>query len=219
MRYLLFFCCLAIATPITAQFGVTVAVNQPVDPDHTARNLEIIGQRFNPGPEVALNYWFRLPKQRVEFLPTVHYGSKRWRTNNTTVGLNEFGGQLKINVYPFDFLGDCGCPTFGKQGPQLQKGFYVQVAGGYAISEAPLVFSDDDRYRGTIIYGGGLGIDIGISNLLTITPQLNFRRATEPFLELEFSTVDGEVFSTDQPGLVTYQLGLQATFRLDHEKY
>ncbi len=174
------------------------------------------------GNELALGYWFRLPEKRVEFLPTVYFAGNSTEANSidqSTVKLKEYGFEFKVNIYPFDFGGDCDCPTFGKQGPQLEKGFYLQLSPGYAVYDLNGEGLELDSGNG-FTYGGGVGLDIGVSNLLTITPYANARVGTGLLLnDLVVTDVNGQNLGVRQPKLTTFQVGIRALFRFDHRRY
>ncbi|PHK99658.1 hypothetical protein CGL56_01000 [Neolewinella marina] len=202
------------ASALTAQVGVSVFRNfndATLSRENGPAEVHPLG--YEDGTEVALNYWFRLPKQRIEFQPTVYYG-----LNESEVDWRTYGFQFKTNIYVFDLSTDCDCPTFGKQGPQLQKGFFLQLAPGVARHE---VETADGLFRGaatTATLGGGLGLDIGLSNLLTLTPLASLRYHLGDFDGVDFPNAEGGV-SPSEGRLLTYQLGVQATFRLDKRRY
>ncbi len=172
--------------------------------------------KMDNGYEVGLNYWFRLPTKRVEFMPTIYYGSANY-SSPATGKFSEVGVQFKTNIYPFDFGGDCDCPTFGKQGPQLQKGFFLQLSPGYALYRSSGIGETDNRTGFTL--GGGVGLDIGLSNLVTITPVASVRHGFSPFMEVVYTDINGQDSGLDEPKLTTFLLGLQLSFRLDHKRY
>ena len=217
-NYLLFFI-LSCTFSLYAQLGVQVTANFNQASDVFLPGIgDIEVEEFEVGNEIALNYWFRLPKQRIEFLPTLYYADSKIEGTNTS--LKEYGAQLKVNIYPFDFLGDCDCPTFGKQGPQLQKGFFLQFAGGYTLydSEAFVETPSFDNGSG-LTFGGGIGLDIGLSNLFTLTPIAGIRFGTSPYDNRIFTDDNGQELDVDGPKLTTFQVGLQVYFRRDHKKY
>ncbi len=214
--------CLSIVA--NAQFGVTTVYNFNSDGTSDRINSilppDIVGDIFeiSDGPEVQLHYWFRLKNRRIEFQPTVYYG--RARTGGPAdLKYVEYGFQLEVNVYPFDFTGDCGCPTFGKQGPQLQKGLFLQFSPGVASRRIPLTEISAAYGQTTFVYGGGIGLDIGISNLLTLTPIATVRVGNSPYNNFDLTDIDAMEFDTGNSKLSSYQIGLQATFRLDDKNY
>lgn len=174
------------------------------------------------GNEIALGYWFRLPKKRVEFLPTIYYAGSNSPSSPVEGGaikLQEYGLEFKVNIYPFDFGGDCDCPTFGKQGPKLEKGFFVQLAPGYSFYDLGLSEAGLNGGNG-FTYSGGIGLDIGVTNLLTITPYANARVGTGLFIkDVEITDMDGTILNENSPKLTTFQLGLRALFRFDHRRF
>ena len=213
--------CLLLATSLSAQFGIQLNITQPVASETEFDGSGEVPERdYNLGQELSINYWFRLPNQRVEFLPTLRFGLAEQAGQQFQ--LAEYGADFKVNVYPFDFLGDCDCPTFGKQGPQLQKGFFLQLAGGYSFYDAEFgaeVKSPNRENGSSFTYGGALGLDIGLSNLITLTPIVGVRTGTSPFQETELTLPAGPTPVIHAPKLTTFHAGLLVSFRLDHKKY
>ncbi|MBC6995065.1 autotransporter domain-containing protein [Neolewinella lacunae] len=217
MRNLLTLClaCL-LSSALPAQFGLMPALNWHETSQDLSTEFEPGIFELQPGYEIAAHYWFRLPEKRVEFQPSLYYAQAN--TVRTGGNYREFGLQYKVNIYPFDFGTDCNCPTFGKQGPQLQKGFFVQVAPGYSYHRLNLSESINTTAHGFTL-GGGMGMDIGLSNLLTLTPIAGLRYHFSDFLG-DFVQTDGTgMESTIDARLLTFQLGLQLTFRLDERRY
>jgi|AntRauTorckE5430_2_1112549.scaffolds.fasta_scaffold00703_5 hypothetical protein len=223
MRLILLFAFLfCLPVLLSAQLGVQLSANfnKPGTVFLTGVG-EFEFPEYNTGGELAVNYWFRLPKQRIAFLPTLYYSTARADVEAANNKFQELGFQLKTNIYPFDFLGDCDCPTFGKQGPQLQKGLFLQLSGGYAayrtnISVANIDFTDNQH---GFTFGGGIGMDIGVSKLVTITPIASVRIGTQAYQELQISDGNGPPIGTGGPKLTTFQLGILTSFRFDHKRY
>ncbi len=82
------------------------------------------------------------------------------------------GFEWKTNIYPLDLEGDCNCPTFSKDGDVLQKGLFLQVAPGinYFINKINSRQLEQNNNSFAFSIGAGIGLDIGFSELLTITP-------------------------------------------------
>lgn len=222
MRFLLYTLLSFCGLSLHAQLGVQVSTNfnqaQDIFPNGSISVAENVD--FSVGTEVALNYWFRLPKQRIEFLPTLYYARSGFE--NSEAYLAEYGAQMKVNVYPFDFLGDCDCPTFGKQGPQLQKGLFLQVSGGYALYDLNSglgfdVASQENSQGAT--FGGAIGIDFGLSNLVTLTPIAGVRFGTVPYVDSGLANQGGIITEVERSNLTTFHAGLLVSFRFDHKRY
>lgn len=218
MRTLFTLLALCCGLSLSAQIGVIANANFNTTRSTFTDGLESADPlELENGWEVGLNYWFRLPTRRVEFMPTVYYAQSSF-TGNRDQGFAEAGFQFKVNIYPFDFGGDCDCPTFGKQGPQLQKGFFFQLSPGYALYMPEDSFVEYENKSGFTI-GGGIGLDIGLSNLVTITPMAAVRYGLSPYADVFYTDVNGQPLGIDDPSLTTFQAGLQISFRLDHRKY
>ncbi|PHI19938.1 hypothetical protein CEQ90_10330 [Lewinellaceae bacterium SD302] len=230
---LLLFCGLAFGE-LEAQFGVSGFYK--VSQDDVVTEEYPDGNFFGNGYEVAADYWFRLPNKRIEFLPTVFYGryEKEYEIRRAVdsqvfpveANLSEFGFQLKTNFYIFDFGTDCDCPTWGKQGPALHKGFFLQLAPGISRLTNSFTIQDEELFERrtgstNFILGVGAGIDFGISNLITITPQVSYRH--------RFGESDLYSSDYDNTGLISldyfteqqhnFLFGLRLGIRLDERRY
>lgn len=219
MRLLLIPVFLFFTLTASAQIGIKASYNFHSSPyDAFTNNNDGDLPTVDNAPEIALNYWFRLPTKRVEFMPSVFYSTTN--TSNTTSNLNLYGAEMKVNLYPFDFGGDCDCPTFGKQGPQLQKGFFVQLSGGYARYDSGEIVENVVAANGQgAIFGAGVGLDFGLSNLITLTPMASFRHGPGLYEGIAFTDLNGQPLAFGKNNMMTYQLGLQVSFRFDHKKY
>lgn len=138
---------------------------------------------FTKAYAIGVDYWFRMKDKRIEFLPEIGFaysksslGPEQARTefSHSAIFFN-----LNARIYPMDFAGDCDCPTFSNQSTLIKKGFYFELSPGVALNNS----SNDVEWtdaEGNIIelgsnftsykIGLGAGLDIGVSNLLTINP-------------------------------------------------
>ncbi len=220
MRLLLTLVLLLYALSLNAQIGIAGNANF-----YKPNTNVVFGQSGFPysdpetGWEVAVNYWFRLPTKRVEFMPTLYYGSAPFDYDNSQ-HLHEIGFQFKTNIYLFDFVGDCDCPTFGKQGPQLQKGLFLQFSPGYTYyrTQEKGLFVPEGGEHTSFTLGAGVGLDIGLSNLLTLTPTIAARRGFSTYSRFNTSDFVGSPLFRETT-LTTFQAGIQLSFRFDHKKY
>ncbi len=131
----------------------------------------------------GIDYWFRLKNYRLEFLPSLQL---QYAHENVTLS-DESKGALNwsiidftpiIQFYPLDFKNDCLCPTFSKQGQFLKKGLFIQLAPGIAYSNLNGKNTEVDHISNWIaIARAGVGIDIGISDLITVSPTINYQFA------------------------------------------
>lgn len=234
---LLFVVLLCSATAaLSAQWGVTGIHQWARDGFRSSAFLE--GGSFQQGQEIALDYWFRLREKRLEFHPTISYGvfdgflgppSRSLPQNNSSAvnfNLQELGFQFKTNIYPFDFGTDCDCPTFGKQGPALHKGFFIQLAPGISYVRAtsqPNYYESaafkDQAWLPTI--GLGAGIDFGVSKFLTVSPTITYRRSLGQFQWEALEQIDDLPFEygSSKAHLAALQFSIRLGFRLDHKRW
>lgn len=142
-------------------------------------------------------YWLRLKDYRVEFFPGLFIQQNQFKqlTNSSenTIG---YGIQLPVQVYPFELRSDCKCPTFSKQNDFIKKGFFIQFITQFSL------FKDNDHTSGGIFdMGAGAGIDIGLSDLLTLSP----------FIQHWWNLSRSELIYPDQ----FWSVGLRLSIRLD----
>ena len=159
------------------------------------------------GFSIGLDYWFRLKRKRLEFLPTIFYSSYQGENN-----IANFGLRANTSIYPFDFSGDCNCPTFSKENDLLKKGFFIRLSPGLSYWQTKPFESEvekTDAWLAEIM--AGMGLDIGISNLLTISPEIRIRHIFE-------SSWNGVVeYNTDNFQLL--EPNIRIGFRLDKKNY
>lgn len=176
----------------------------------------------------SLDYWFRIKKYRIEFLPELSYstgdkggllfddgqsGQLKWQ---------ELGFTLNTNIYLFDLLGDCNCPTFDKQNTLFKKGFYVQISPGVTFAQGNINASNNNVNKTNILpsLSFGAGLDIGVSKLITITPWIRyFESFLADWLSLEvYQDLPGanhELYKTNINGFL---FGIRLGYRLDYKK-
>ncbi len=185
---------------------------------------DFIGDGF----EYGFSYWFRLKNYRVEFLPEVSYQNLSHTLSNNTATQFEkesFFFTFNTQFYTLDIEGDCNCPTWGKDGSFIEKGFFVGVSPGIgyhnlssqlmgpSIETAPV-----EVKKWAFRLGVSAGLDIGILEWLTLTPYatLNYTPA------LTWDGLENIAIGT-QPGdqatkIWQVQPGLRLAFRPDYIK-
>jgi len=188
-----------------AQVGITAGFVKYEAPDYNeffANRTDLDFSKSNDlnafSYQVAVDYWFRLKKKRLEFLPEINFTQATSQMTSIIapdfayqhdLTFNIFQFNFNTQIYPFDFDGDCDCPTFSKDGDVLKKGFFIRVAPGVTFNNF------NNEYSTTTIGGAtteplsdagigfniraGLGLDIGITDFLTITPLAQYTFITE----------------------------------------
>jgi hypothetical protein len=146
----------------------------------TSESLDL-AQINQDGIQASLEYGFRLKEKRVEFHPGLGY---RFSLAQPNFGgsMHSFDLDFNTAIYPFDFAGDCDCPTWSKEGTLIKKGFFIEVSPGiayqtlkrnYILSDVVGEVEPTDSGSSNLLlkFGASVGLDIGVSEQLTITPM------------------------------------------------
>ena len=210
---------------LSAQFGLHATYQKNTqDSDFSGVDFPISGLAF------GADYTFRLAQNRIEFFPELNYSSLKTSNANADNGLatvnledKAFAFYFNTNIYIFDFAGDCDCPVFSKDGNFLKKGFFLQISPGVSYHNYDYIESDgllevrtvnDDDFSYSL--AGGVGIDIGVSEHLTITPYFRARY----HFDTEIEGYTGDVLlseKTDNFPMWQMNAGVRIGFQLTDE--
>lgn len=222
---------------LKAQIGLSYGYMQQ---EHTAwdqilleKGLLSPGETFlNEGHRLSLEYWFRLPKQRVEFYPELNISIQESSLSDDLFSIQTnfqaitYGLDLKTQIYFLDFKGDCDCPTFSKNDPIVKKGTYLLLSpGAYmqnrnfdSVSQTFLV----EQYNQAINLklGAGVGLDIGITDLITLSPfylfELHQTSEWDELKSLPQSTITIDPIDNTAAMVNRHIVGLKIHFRFDY---
>lgn len=162
-------------SPLYAQFGLRAQYGF-ADFQSSPNTLDEV--RSQGGYDLGVHYWMRLKNKRLEFFPELTYSSfdlsKTETASEPSFTYRRIGLRVPARIYPLDFASDCDCPTFSKQNDLIKKGFFVEVAPGYFYDQASLSFVDGENPHGQGEFSLGLGLDVGINDLITITPMASY---------------------------------------------
>lgn len=141
---------------------------------------------LNQGFHIGIDYWFKMLKDyRIEAMPELSYSRIDSRFDDqTTVSFvsDKISLHFNTNIYLFNMESDCNCPTFSKDGPSLQKGFFLRIGPGVSyhdhFADGRLEGSEVSLRSNEVVFDLrlGVGIDFGISDFLTITPIIQADR-------------------------------------------
>ena len=177
-QLVILFAFLCFSWNLSGQFGVSTEFRHYPLSDWE----EIIGDNVHDvNFGISLDYWTRLKNYRWEMIPTLSGsfspGTSSSEGQQLEYGLTTYRFQLKNNIYLLDFKNDCNCPTFSKQSGWFKKSFYLQLAPGYTYNRLAITILPDDKIvNGKHVFemGIGAGFDIGLSDLVTISPYANY---------------------------------------------
>lgn len=176
---------------------------------------------LNSGYEAGVDYWFRLKKKRIEFMPEISYAHHRNNYARGSIGtlkMSDYHFNFHTHIYALNLGDDCNCPTFSKQGGTIDKGLFIHLTPGisyYSIGAitrdmAPEAVNTPEGI--SLRMGLGLGIDIGISDFWTLSPIISYYfRSSLSWQELE----------ENRPTLVNphiLQFSLRLGFRPDYKR-
>lgn len=227
MRYtFLLFLLMISASSVRAQLGIGGTYLFPVARHWELRNPGTAIPDLQPpgtGYSVGLDYQFRLKKVRIEFAPELNFAHWSARlTNGLETQSNWYSLFFNVRVYPFDLKGDCNCPTFSKRGNTFQKGLFIALSPGLTQMNhviprgwGGVSFELKDQYT-ALNAALVLGLDLGISELLTVTPHAGWRYFPQTeWAGLSQVAADGGYQPTDAEGaLHQFHAGLRLGWRL-----
>ncbi len=190
---------------------------------------------YNSGFTYALDYWFRLKDFRVEFLPELSYGRFDNLPNGNTLvpltlnsDLDIYAFSFNTHIYIFDLEGDCDCPTWGKEGGVFKKGFYLMAGPGISRTVqndlvAPTqvftteIFPSEVSTNATRLTASvGVGLDIGITKSITLTPFGRFKWHSSATWDGIASLAVRNLNEDDYPDFDSSITQLQAGLRLSY---
>lgn len=189
------FCIVFLLNIASAQIGIRAGYDQnSYDGWSDAVGMDIL----TTGNTVGIDYWFRLKKRRIEFMPELSYSSAKSSAllvSRDDVTANSFNFFFNTHFYPMDFEEDCDCPTFSKDGTLISKGFFFHLAPGigfYTVDDGGGMDESIIAYK----FRGGVGLDIGLNDFLTLTPMVGY--TFTPKLDwIGLSDLEGQVSSTE----------------------
>lgn len=221
-----FFSLLLGGTTLSAQFGLSGKYLNPLANWTLAEGVSDsqTADLYASGWSAGIDYWFRLKNVRVEFLPELNYGQlDNQLPDGALTEAKLYSFFLNTNFYLWDFRGDCDCPTFSKQGPTLQKGLFVQLSPGVTYWQHQYEYSGSvfEQKDWAINIGAGLGFDLGLSDLITLTPMINLRYYLPQSLEnlSELIRQDDNAWQLGEPTAdpLMFSAGLRLGIRLDDQ--
>jgi hypothetical protein len=205
---------------LSAQIGVRLKYNS-----NKYNNWEnVINERYSssqkllsPGYEIGVDYWFRLKKKRIEFMPEIFYGQSS--TSYTDAELLKdikatyIGFNFHTQIYALDLEGDCDCPTFSKGGSGIDKGLFFHFSPGLMYHTSTAEFDPISSFAVSPIHhlvlmaGVGVGVDFGMSDFLTVTPIVSY---------YFHSSMDWEEYLQSSANLSQLQFTLRLGFRPEY---
>ncbi|MFT6807722.1 MAG: hypothetical protein ACJA01_000944 [Saprospiraceae bacterium] len=228
-RYLFLGVLLLLGLGLKGQFGLRINYVKSSAPNweqFLEENSYFNPSLFGSSVSLGLDYWFRLPQKRVEFYPSISYSKNSSHVNNSRL-ITELGDfemkrialNLNTHFYILDFKGDCDCPTFSKKGNFVKKGLFLSIHPGLAMHQKGFSLLSNQSEKSLIPnIGIGAGIDIGISDLFTITPIVQYNLSFEDTWEnLSEATMDGEPTILETSNYNQLQLGIRIGFRPDYK--
>ncbi len=188
-----------------AQIGILAAFSKPLANDWSQIIESNGGEFLNTGINFGINHSIPIPNTGMRLLPELNYAtySASWQEEEG-IGPTKYDLDLSLitfllnsNIYLFNLEGDCDCPTWGKEGGFFEKGFFVEVGPGVTYmknyaernvlnSSSSRIEKENTSFR--FHFNIGLGLDIGITEMFTITPFARMKwNSSEDWTNLEAS--------------------------------
>ena len=235
---IIFFALVFIGQSVYGQIGIrTKYLKNGIDDDQTnfISKVGSIDDALSTGYGLGIDFWIRLKTKRVEFLPElgINYSQTSFETEITQYSLdyNYLYFNLNTRIYPMDFEGDCDCPTFSNQSTLIKKGFYFELSPGVGYytthydSSLPTVSNPEGETNTATLdafsykIGVAVGLDIGLSNLLTINPYAMYNYHFGREYDIPVGKLSTLIESNSGNIMSQLELGLRFAIRFDAKNY
>jgi len=235
---IIFFALVFIGQSVSCQIGIrTKYLKNGIDDDQTnfISKVGSIDDALSTGYGLGIDFWIRLKTKRVEFLPElgINYSQTSFETEITQYSLdyNYLYFNLNTRIYPMDFEGDCDCPTFSNQSTLIKKGFYFELSPGVGYytshydSSLPTVSNPEGETSTATVdafsykIGVAVGLDIGLSNLLTINPYAMYNYHFGREYDIPVGKLSTLIDSNSGNIMSQLELGLRFAIRFDAKNY
>ncbi|MDA9332881.1 autotransporter domain-containing protein [Saprospiraceae bacterium] len=223
---------------MSGQIGIrTKYLKNGIDDNQTnfISKVGSIDDALSTGYGLGIDFWIRLKTKRVEFLPElgINYSQTSFETEITQYSLdyNYLYFNLNTRIYPMDFEGDCDCPTFSNQSTLIKKGFYFELSPGVGYytshydSSLPTVSNPEGETNTATVdafsykIGVAVGLDIGLSNLLTINPYAMYNYHFGREYDIPVGKLSTLIDSNSGNIMSQLELGLRFAIRFDAKNY
>ena len=235
---IIFFALVFIGQSVSGQIGIrTKYLKNGIDDNQTnfISKVGSIDDALSTGYGLGIDFWFRLKTKRVEFLPElgINYSQTSFETEITQYSLdyNYLYFNLNTRIYTMDFEGDCDCPTFSNQSTLIKKGFYFELSPGVGYytshydSSLPTVSNPEGETNTATVdafsykIGVAVGLDIGLSNLLTINPYAMYNYHFGREYDIPVGKLSTLIDSNSGNIMSQLELGLRFAIRFDAKNY
>ena len=144
----------------------------------------VLGERTNEhllanGYTAGLDYRLTpFENFRVELYPELAYSKASSDNILGQFNQDRFDFSLKSNIYLLSLEADCDCPTFSREASILEKGFFVQISPGISYSKTNFKNTALSQNANDMAFklGLGLGLEIGLSDYITVSPTVQYKR-------------------------------------------
>lgn len=129
------------------------------------------------GAQLNVSYLFPLQQINLKAGPELGFGHyQRDYEASVKSSHSNLSFNLTAVIYPFDLSGKCNCPTFSKNGDAFTKGFFLQFSPGFWLQRNHYKLENTTQVSPghTWLLGGGIGLELGLSEHLTISPTLSY---------------------------------------------
>jgi len=183
--FYLFWAIVFLNASVSAQIDIDLSVQRPSYHDWDRLLTETSNSEQNIFDwKAGIGFAYRVfPYQvRIGYRPGLHFlfGQKGLEFSEAIPQKNYSILQsylsIPVHIYPFDLWGDCNCPTFGKQHDFFKKAFYLEFIPALSVKQLKLAdqLVTEQVWNAAFHIGLGTGINIAVSDHLTISPMLSY---------------------------------------------
>ncbi len=190
MKYLIFFLFIFSSLflfqgPLNAQLGYEISYhsNKFTIPENI-EGLKVSSLRHLG---IGIDYKFKYPNYRIYYGPVISFQSynrsytdiNNWLEIKVAEKNKFYSFGMRISLYPLNIQGDCNCPTFTRENPFFKRGFFLIIIPGFSLINHRIkttISGHPSEVNNAFIHpfqlAGGMGLDIGLSDQWTITPEI-----------------------------------------------
>lgn len=137
---------------------------------------------------------------RVEFHLNGGFNNSKTTKELRSYKLQQIDIGISTKIYLLSLEADCDCPTFSRDAGILEKGFFVELSPAISAFKGKIedqaIVSEDTGL--SFKMGVGIGLEIGITDFITISPIVKYNR----YFNVEWEDLQADIAAFDQSPVI-----------------